>query len=63
MSISESQEINISWQTVSKAALKSRNIKNVCPESTNKRMSLTTRERAISVLYEGQNPEKVQKDH
>jgi len=30
MPILESLEINISWQTVSKAALKSRSIRNLC---------------------------------
>jgi len=54
MPISESLEINISWQTVSNAALKSRSIRMfISPESMDKRMSLTTQRRAVSELCDG----------
>jgi len=48
--ISERREMSISWQNVSKAALRSSIKMFINPESMDRRISLTTRRRVVSVL-------------
>lgn len=56
--ISERREMSISWLTVANAELRSRRIRMfINPESMDRRMSLTTQRREVSVLCEERNPD------